>query len=343
MATDTWDILIDDLTKLKAELISYGRIYIPKHIQKYMSIERPKSGPHSGEKVIGLEFSGKRVKLRISDNPERFVLEEDEKGLIIKEHNMIRARAKSLDLRYHAPGQLFISIENRCIYSCLFCTAGNISIPEERLLDFVRKAMDSGNIKSVAITSGVYPSIEDHINKIERFVRIIKTSYPDVPLGVEPVVKSDEHISRLYSAGADEIKINVQTANRELFDRICGYMDYDKIFDFLQSAVDIFGRGKVMSNVIYGIGESDEDVVKTMERIADIGAVPNPRAIRVNPEIKKRFERKGCRVGETNPDRIIRIAQILKKILQERNLSTKNLKTMCFPCGCCDVIPFQDI
>jgi len=98
-----------------------------------------------------------------------------------------------------------------------------------------------------------------------------------------------------------------------------------------------------MSNVIYGIGESDADVVKTMERIADIGAVPNPRAIRVNPEIKKRFERKGCRVGEVNPDRIIRIAQILKKILQKRNLSIKNIKTMCFPCGCCDIVPFHDI
>jgi len=343
MATDTVDILNNDLTKLKAELISYGRIGVPRHIRKYVSIERPKSGPYSGEKVIGLEFGGRRVKLPISDGQERYVLEKDENGLIIKEHNMIRARAKPLDLRYHAPGQLFISIENRCIYSCLFCTEGNISIPEERLLDFVRKALNSGNIKSVAITSGVYPSVEGHINGIERFVKMIKTSYPDIPLGVEPVIKSDEHISRLYSAGADEIKINVQTASKELFDVICGYMDYDKIFDFLQCAVDIFGRGKVMSNVIYGIGESDEDMVRTMERIADIGALPNPRAIRINPEIRKKFEKKGYRVGEIDPDRIIRIAQILREILQKRNLSTKDIKTMCFPCGCCDVIPFRDI
>lgn len=336
--------LLNDLAKRKACLLSYGRIEIPKDTLTELSVERPKTGPSSGKNVIGFEFNGRRVKLVLSRERERFALEKNEKGFVITKDGEEFLRVKPLDLRYHAPNQLFVSLGNKCIYSCLFCKRSDIVIPEEKLISYARKALDTGKVNSLSITSGVFPSTEKHVEAIEKFIKEIRKDYPTISIGVEPVVESREHISALYSAGADEIKINVQAATKELFDMICGYMDYDKILSLLQDAVDIFGREKVTSNVIYGMGESDDDVVGAVERLADLGVVANLRMLRRDAEIERRFYRAAKYIPESvNPDRIIRLALLQKEILRKRNLSTRHFKTMCFACGCCDIVPFWDI
>ena len=105
---------------------------------------------------------------------------------------------------------------------------------------------------------------------MDRFVdviRAVRSRCPDMPIGVEPYVSSREHIERLREAGADEIKLNLESPSREIFSKACPDLDMDSIWSLLSDAVDVFGRGRVVSNIIYGMGETDADLDVAMERM----------------------------------------------------------------------------
>ena len=121
-------------------------------------------------------------------------------------------------------------------------------------------------------------------------------------------------------------------------------MDHERIFYLLDHAVNEFGIGTVTSNVIFGIGERDEDIEYAIERLTDKGVVPNLRLIRLYPETKKRLEsRLGYKIEKTAPSRILKLAIVHKRILERKNLTTRSFKTMWFACGCCDIRPFWDV
>lgn len=344
MEIDTLDILIDDLARKKAELLSYGSIEIPRYLIPRLSVERAKSGPSSGRSMVGFEFFGRRIKMEVSRDRERFSLAEIDGRFIIRDGDRDFLEVKPLDISTHAPDQIFVSLENRCIYNCMFCRKGKIEIDDDILLRFIRKNIDKKGIRSVAITSGVYPSIERGIKRIKRFVRVLKRDYDDMIVGVESLIKSKDDISTLRSAGTDEIKINIQFPRKDLFEILCGYMDYDKIFDLLEFAVDEFGRGKVTSNIIFGVGERDEEVAGSMDILSEMGVVPNLRMLRLDPIIKRRLDAKlGYRIFKVDPERILRLSILHRNILRKKGLSTRGFKTMCLACGCCDMVPFWDV
>ena len=42
-------------------------------------------------------------------------------------------------------------------------------------------------------------------------------------------------------------------------------------------------------------------------------------------------------------ERLVRLAQEQKRILEEHGLTTLTFQTMCHSCGCCDIVPFRDV
>lgn len=344
MEAYTRDILVEDFVMKKAMLLSHGAVKVDKRILPKFSMEKPKTGPSSGKCVVGFGFGDRRIKLVVSDREERFSLVKSNGRFLIKDREKDFLEVYPLDISTHAPNQVFISLENRCIYDCLFCEKSSVEIDEDRLLSFVRRCIEDKDIRSVAITSGAFPSVSERIKKLADFVRRLKRDYDDIYVGVEPLVGSKRDIQTLRVSGADEIKINLQFPKKELFDKICGYIDYERIFDLLRHAVSEFGRGKVTSNIIFGVGESDEDVIYALSKLAGIGVVPNLRLIRLTPRVKTRIEKNlGYRIGKVDPLRIIKLAKIHKKILEREGLTTRSFRTMCFACGCCDMVPFWDV
>lgn len=102
------------------------------------------------------------------------------------------------------------------------------------------------------------------------------------PWGCIRIGRGREHVQRLNDAGADEIKLNLQCSTRELFSRICPDLDYDGIRQRIVDAVEIFGRGRVVINIIYGFGETDEELYDAIRGICELGAIPTVRALRIN-------------------------------------------------------------
>lgn len=339
-----------DSARKKAELIRNNKIYIPNNIKLPYPMDRSTAGPGSGSLSIAFNFDNKNIKLTISkDQNESFSLQkESDKFKILKNGKIFLDAVKMQPILLHAPGQTFINLDDRCIYNCAFCSLSKKGFlknyDKEKFVKLILKASNHSDFEAVALTSGVYPDNTNIIKKMCYIVQKLKEKIPDIPIGIELCIFNNEEIISLKKAGADEIKINLQIPDKDLFEKICPDFDYDDIFNMLDKAVDVFGRGKVTSNTIYGLGELDKTIFKTIEKLAKIGVVSTLRKIRVNEFNKKKIEKAlSYEIPNTSTDRIINLAYEQKKILEKYNLTTKTFETMCHKCGCCDIVPFWDI
>ena len=96
----------------------------------------------------------------------------------------------------------------------------------------------------------------------------------------------------------------------------------------------IFGKNRVASNFILGLGESDECVLAGVTRLAEMGVIPILRPISPHPL------RKGeVKVERPSAERLLRLAKATRKVLEDHGLRADLAETMCLPCTGCDITP----
>lgn len=331
----------------KARLISEGRIYVPPQIHLPFPLSRSTAGPGTGHPAIGLAFENARIKLSIGREPSRLSLIQSGTGYRVLEngHTFIE-NVKILNIPAHAPEQCFVNIHSRCIFNCAFCNSPRIKEAprsNRQIANFIISTIGRNNFNAVAITSAIPETVEKQIEDIFYIVQKIKTAVPQSVVGVEPYVENRQQIQRLKDAGASEIKINIQSYDSRILERACPEFDRNKTMALIAEAAQIFGRGKVTSNIIFGLGESDESVLGGVEALAKLGCIPTLRALQVNSLNRKPLENAGFEPKNPEPERILRLAEAHKKILERYGLTTKSFRTMCHACRCCDIVPFYDI
>ncbi|NOR17726.1 biotin synthase, partial [candidate division WOR-3 bacterium] len=135
-----------DWARKKAELISNGKIYIPNDIKLPYPLERSTAGPGAGALSITLSFNNKNIKLEVSRNQnESYSLQkEDNTYNIVEKGGKFLEDVKIIQTAFHAPGQAFINLENRCIYNCAFCSLSEHRFlqdyDEDKFVDLIIKA-----------------------------------------------------------------------------------------------------------------------------------------------------------------------------------------------------------
>lgn len=335
----------------KAILLAGGPLLLPKDFHLPFKASRSTAGPGAGSVSIVLEFEGLRVKKAISREQGEFELHRSEGQLTLTHRGgpfldqvVIRPTI------YHSPEQAFINLHQECIYSCKFCTSPHLgkdvtkNLDLEKVRNMIREVADRKDLCAVAITSAVVGTPEATVNEIIEVVRMVRIELgQDIPIGVEPYVSNLDQIDRLKAAGANEIKLNVETFNPIIFEKICGELDLDWIMLALEHAVRVFGRGRVTSNIIFGLGESDENVLEGVDRLAAMGIAPTLRPLRLNDINRSALEGELGPLEPVRPRRIIHLARESKRILERHGLSPTTYQTMCHRCRCCDLVPFADI
>ena len=78
---------------------------------------------------------------------------------------------------------------------------------------------------------------------------------------------------RLKSAGVSEVKFNLETATDHLFSVMCPGLSRVRHCRPCD-AVPLFGRNHVFSNIILGLGESDEEMAGCIENLCQNGIIP---------------------------------------------------------------------
>jgi biotin synthase-related radical SAM superfamily protein len=343
---------IPDITFKKAELIHYGNIFVADSIKLPRNISQSTAGPGAGKRALALSFGGTKIKLGISnDKNTKFSLSKSQLGFqILKDGEVYIPFVEVIPTLLHAPNQAFVNLQDGCIYNCEFCATPKLDKEhrkvksQEQVINMIMEASNKKDFHSVAITSGILDSPQETVSEILGVIKKVKENLGDVDIGVEPYIQKSEDIDRLLKAGATEVKINLETFDRDIFKIVCPELDYDHILEMLKHAVDVFGRGKVATNIIIGLGETDENVLKGVEHFARMGIVAVIRVLRINDYNYARMVLAlGHDLEKVAPERMISLAVKQKAILKRYNLSPRSFETMCHKCGCCDIVPFTDV
>lgn len=321
----------------KAFLISIGSVSVDSSL-----IPRARgstAGPGAGTSSVFFKSGEKRVRLNIkTDSPLSSQKIENEGNVALFYEGKELARGTFEPAIAHCPEQAFITLCERCIFDCKYCPVpklqGHVKTDEE-VLGIVDEVLQAGNLKAISLTSGVEASIEGEVERVLKLLPALKKY--NVPIGVS-VYPTEGCSRKFYEAGASEVKYNVETMDREIFKKVCGDLSLSYILDRLKEAVDVFGKNRVFTNFIIGLGESDDSVRDGIETLAKMGVIPVLRPVNPHPL------RKGdCFTERPSPDRLLKLAKMEAEILKKYGLNPKLAKTMCLKCTGCDLVPFVDL
>jgi biotin synthase-related radical SAM superfamily protein len=338
------------LVEKKALLLLGGKVRIPSNMELPYRPSCSTAGPGAGSTGIVLAFGGMRVKKAVS--------REDGEFELVPQNNIYslwhkgRMFIEEVEIRpvvFHAPGQAFFNLDNRCIFGCSFCSSPLLDETLEKghtpdkVVEMIVASYAEEGFDAVAITSGVPDTVEKTLDRILSVVRQVRKAHPSISIGVEPYISSLDQIDLLKDAGADEIKINIETYDRKIFSRVCPKKDYDLLLRSIEHAGVVFGQGKVASNIIIGLGETDENVLQGVEHLASLGCVATLRSLRTNAFNRNALSREIEEGRPVNEERLMRLVRAQMGILKEHDLTTLEFRTMCHRCGCCDIVPFVDV
>ncbi len=318
----------------KAQLLAVGTV----------QLARPQScglvstaGPGAGGQSVFFQSGERMVRLSVvASSPLR--LESRPEGVAILRDDREIACGQLVDPLLHCPEQAYITVSERCIYDCKFCAVpklrGGVK-SRQTVREMVEDARDTGKLRCISLTSGVEASPQLEAKRVAEIVRDLLSFGVPIGVSISPFPGVNQI---LKEAGADEVKYNLETVDQGLFERICPGISFQEILDALREAVAIFGPNRVFSNVIVGLGESDEILYQGIDMLTGMGVLPVLRAAYPHPLRAGEVE-----IDRPSPERLLEMARYLKKKLDENDLDGRLALTGCYRCSGCDLVPGKDL
>ncbi len=323
----------------KAELIETGGVVVDSSFKPYIS--RATAGPGAGLESIFVNIGGHRVRLGVRKQ-SKFSASLKGRDVTISDESGEFARGTLEEAITHCPKQVYITVSERCVFDCKFCSVpklqGKIKSTDE-VLEMVRHGLKDPSLSAISITSGVWKTPQEEAERIAGVVKAIRKELGkhDVPIGVS-IYPTENSSELLKEAGTAEVKYNIETVDPEIFKKVCPGLSQEYIIKSLEHAVRLYGKGHVFSNILIGLGESDETVVKGVEMLAGKGVIPILR--KVNPPPLRAGE---VYVEKVSAERLLKLAIETRRILEKHGLHAEQALTGCLPCTGCDITPVLDI
>jgi biotin synthase-related radical SAM superfamily protein len=323
---------------IKADLISIGSVQIDESFFSGNNKITPEVGPGTGNSSIFLRSGNRRVRLTINNLSPLHLVPDDDHVAVIKGDDIL-VRGELENPLCHCPEQAYIILSERCKYDCQFCSVpgmqGEIKT-SSKVQQMVAAAFATGKLKAITLTSGVAVSPEKEVERMAGIIKQLSREY-DIPIGVS-VHPTKDSSEELYSAGACEVKYNVATVDPELFHRFCPHLSLHEVIDSLENAVNIFGRNRVSSNLVIGLGESDETVMKGIKHLTGRCIIPILR-----PVSSYSLSNNLNNNNRPKAARLLKLGGLLRNMLDSQSLCVDKSRTMCLLCTGCDLTPHKDI
>lgn len=112
------------------------------------------------------------------------------------------------------------------------------------------------------------------VSDSKKMLQLLKRELPEVPLSFlcSPTILKPEDLRDYRSIPVDRLGIAIDGATEEIFESLRGKgvkgpHRWEKYWTMFGEAVEVFGEGKVGVHLIVGLGETEEDMVRAMDRI----------------------------------------------------------------------------
>jgi biotin synthase len=176
----------------------------------------------------------------------------------------------------------------KCLANCGFCPQAKTSRSRADMLArvtwpaFLTKQVmekleaENPTIKRVCIQALNYPEVFSDVLALVKEIR----SRTSLPLSVSSQPFNPQQMKLLKEAGVDRISIALDAATKELFDRVKGPLadspyQWETQRETLMKAVEIFGRNHVYTHLIVGLGETEREMIQTIQWCTDFGIYPS--------------------------------------------------------------------
>lgn len=316
---------------LKAHLLAVGRARLTgETAEQYIAYSA--AGPGAGGSgAVFFARGNQRVKLALSSESSiEIVHGGNGTADLIYEGQHISGHL--LRPGFHCPDQAFITVTGSCIFSCRYCSVPRVG-GRRKTIEEIRQMVESvrDRIHAISITSGVLTSVEEEEAYVLEVVKHL-TSY-NLPIGVS-IYPTAGTPDRLKELGVAEVKFNLEAATPELFSRMCPGLEYVLIWQVLDRSVRVFGKNRVFSNVIIGLGETDAELETCIKTLTSVGVIPVLRPLSPVAGL----------TGMERPtaERLKKIFAIHTRALADNGLDPRVAKTMCTNCTGCDLVPGKD-
>jgi biotin synthase-related radical SAM superfamily protein len=318
----------------KALLLSVGTVQVA---EPRAGGRASTAGPGAGGQSVFFQSGPHIARLSVAESSP-LCLESRAEGVAILKDGREIARGRLVEQLLHCPEQAYITVSECCIYDCKFCAVpklqGGIK-SGQTVLQMVEEAARKGSLRAISLTSGVEVSPQAEAERVAGIVRDLKRFRVPVGVSISPFPGVNQI---LKDAGADEVKYNLECVDPELFSKVCPGISRPEIMDALLEAVGFFGKNRVFTNIIVGLGESDETLRKSIDELTGRGIIPVLRAVFPHP----------LRVGEVqmqrpSAKRLLDLARYLKGALEKNGLDGGAALTGCYRCTGCDLIPGRDL
>jgi radical SAM protein (TIGR04043 family) len=236
------------------------------------------------------------------------------------------------------------TVVQKCIYwgteeQCGFCgielTRGERTIPVKtpaQLAEVCTAARDYDGAVDVTLTTGSINRRDRGALYISRCAAAIKEA-SGLPIQVQ-FEPPDELtvLERVRAAGVDAVGIHIETFDPQVLARVapgkaqCGVEGY---FRCWERAVEVFGRGRVSTYVILGMGERRELIEEGCRRAVELGVYPFVVPLRPVP---------GTLMADTPPPPAEYVASVYRSVsamLAESGLDHVEAAAGCARCQAC--------
>ncbi len=317
---DSNDADIPDDLRIKSIMILGGSVKVP------YGFSHPDADPkEDGTGQFMLSFGNTRVYKDYSQETGEFELAEGGDGFTLLKDGLPLVGGVGLVKRCcHAPNQANVRLDP--------------AVSDEDMLRNLQAFVDTGTVRGISISVAEDATLEDCI----RSIRKIYASHPEIPVGLSYRPCTANDLMGLKDAGLDEFRLNVLSTVPRIFDYVNKGQDMQEVLRCLDDAVRIFGKGRVSTSLLVGLGETDEEIEGVMRDMAGRGVLSDLKYRKIRSEDRDVAESALGEISPSDPDRFARLGVMLKKIEIESELDSNTFKTLCIACRGCNLVPFLD-
>ena len=151
------------------------------------------------------------------------------------------------------------------------------AVPLDMTIDIVAKDGGNSPFHRMCISMITHPrSDEDTVTVLKKWTDRIDPNTIPVSILSNPTTMAREDVRRLKDLGADIFTVALDAATPEIFDRTRGkgvqsMHSWQKYWEILMDAREIFGAQKFGAHIIVGMGETEHDVLALVQKLVDLG------------------------------------------------------------------------